>query len=116
MLGMNHHVVATNPFPAFFPKPKIIQCTVRRSFPHLFRLFIEFLTRSLIRPFRGRHSHEALGKEFVLLLPGLLGGDLPHHLLATGFPPLGKFAHVLTISLALLLLGIDAARLELGAG
>jgi len=84
---------------------------------HLFVLYIESLiTRSLLLDFRGGNSHEALGKEFVLLLPGLLRRNLSHHLLAAGLPPLGKFAHVLAISLTLLLLCVDAARLELSAG
>ena len=97
--------------------PILFQPKMTQRLPtHLFVLYIERLASSLLLDFRGGHSHEALGKEFVLLLPGLLGCNLSHHLLAAGTPPLGKFAHVLAISLALLLLCIDAARLELGAG
>lgn len=92
----------------------------KRAIPvfSLFFLFFfhSYLTGSLVLGFWGRHSHEALGKEFILLLPGLLGCNLSHHLLPAGTSPIGKFAHVLTISLALFLLGIDAARLELSGG
>ena len=88
---------------------------------HVFSLFFLFffpsyLTGSLVLGFWGRHSHEALGKEFILLLPGLLGGNLSHHLLPAGASPLRKFAHVLAISLTLLLLSVDATRLEFGGG
>lgn len=92
----------------------------KRAIPvfSLFFLFFfpSYLTGSLVLGFWGRHSHEALGKEFILLLPGLLGGNLSHHLLPAGASPLRKFAHVLAISLTFLLLGVDATRLELGGG
>ena len=81
-----------------------------------FLLCIGSLTGSLVLGFWGRHSHEALGKKFILLLPGLLGGNLSHHLLPAGASPFRKFAHVLAISLTLLLLSVDATRLEFGGG
>lgn len=79
-------------------------------------MFSSYLTGSLVLGFWGRNSHETLGKKFILLLPGLLGGNLSHHLLPAGASPLRKFAHVLAISLTLLLLGVNATRLELGGG
>ena len=65
---------------------------------------------------RGRYGQKAFGKELILLLTGLLRGDLPHHLFAAHATPFGELAHVLAVTLALLLLCVDATGLELGGG